>query len=58
MIYLIPLFFLFIVVAVYKCFKSVLGIIAWVVVAIGQILLVVSFFALVAYLASKGWITI
>jgi len=42
----------------WKLFKLVTVCILWLVEAIGQILLVIGFFLLVAYMASKGWITI
>lgn len=42
----------------WKLLKSTTVCMLWLVVAIGQILLVVGFFLLVAYMASKGWITI
>ena len=49
---------LFVGAAAYKLFKGIIICILWVATAVTQILIVVGFFLLVAYMASKGWITI
>jgi len=49
---------LFVGATTYKLFKGIIICILWVATAVTQILIVVGFFLLVAYMASKGWITI